>query len=534
MLFDAYKNKKEKERNQKLKAFLTDRQAWLLAVIAYLDIDIFYQNSSYKQKRLKYLFDVMKYYLEKGNEIDYNGGFTQWEFLEAAKEIAKDEILNKLMFTDYKNDNKQNEYDIDFTGFVAIALKDDFGNCVITIRGSEGANQAEVEGFETFLGKEGLGDFLTVDWTKGNVRFLSGKSVQFQPLLDFVKKNKAEFGKKTFLTGHSQGAANAVYACAYFDEMQAKVFDGTGCAQLLDKKQRQRLKQSDVVNYVLNGDLIGSLLFHSEKTVYIASISDKKICYKSNDKKTAFPLILDTEKLQYAFYFHYLQAIKFDEKGNVIPSQPGKWAKEFSKISKIICILNLATNNKFGYQLYHDIDAFIDFKIAQDYTQKLQQHKNTTPQEWITKDKLWKRAYQNSKKRKLSQKEATPYSILEKDKKQRQLFLKEQSDFLWQTIQKELEEQKQNIVKKVCSFGALSVISNVLCHNKVSKKEENFMLIAKISAFIYDTFLKENPKKGFMYLNTVFSFPNLDLDTFVKEQQKNGTLQTILNYHQDT
>ena len=37
-----------------------------------------------------------------------------------------------------------------------------------------------------------------------------------------------------------------------------------------------------------------------------------------------------------------------------------------------------------------------------------------------------------------------------------------------------------------------------------------------------------------MYLNTVFSFPNLDLDTFVKEQQKNGTLQTILNYHQDT
>ena len=62
MLFDAYKNKKEKERNQKLKAFLTDRQAWLLAVIAYLDIDIFYQNSSYKQKRLKYLFDVMKYY----------------------------------------------------------------------------------------------------------------------------------------------------------------------------------------------------------------------------------------------------------------------------------------------------------------------------------------------------------------------------------------------------------------------------------------------------------------------------------------
>ena len=89
MLFDAYKNKKEKERNQKLKAFLTDRQAWLLAVIAYLDIDIFYQNSSYKQKRLKYLFDVMKYYLEKGNEIDYNGGFTQWEFLEAAKEIAK-------------------------------------------------------------------------------------------------------------------------------------------------------------------------------------------------------------------------------------------------------------------------------------------------------------------------------------------------------------------------------------------------------------------------------------------------------------
>lgn len=60
------------------------------------------------------------------------------------------------------------------------------------------------------------------------------------------------------------------------------------------------------------------------------------------------------------------------------------------------------------------------------------------------------------------------------------------------------------------------------------------MLIAKISAFIYDTFLKENPKKGFMYLNTVFSFPNLDLDTFVKEQQKNGTLQTILNYHQDT
>ena len=135
MLFDAYKNKKEKERNQKLKAFLTDRQAWLLAVIAYLDIDIFYQNSSYKQKRLKYLFDVMKYYLEKGNEIDYNGGFTQWEFLEAAKEIAKDEILNKLMFTDYKNDNKQNEYDIDFTGFVAIALKDDFGNCDITIRG---------------------------------------------------------------------------------------------------------------------------------------------------------------------------------------------------------------------------------------------------------------------------------------------------------------------------------------------------------------------------------------------------------------
>ena len=510
--------------------FLTDKQAWLLAAMAYLDIDLFYENKNYKQKKLKSLLNAMKAYCKKGNEIEYNGGFTQWEFLEIAEEIGKDEVLNQFMFTDYKNDNKQNEYDIYFTGFVAIALQDSMGNCIITIRGSEGASQAEAEGFESFLGREGLGDFLTIDWTKGNVRFLSGKSVQFQPLLDFVEKNKSEATKQTFLTGHSQGAANAVYACAYFEGLQAKVFDGTGCAQLLSQKQRQILQKADVTNYVLNGDLIGSLLFHSENVVYVAPVSNTKICYKSNDKTTAFPLVLDTEKLQNAFHFHHLQAIQFDAEQCVIPSTQGKWAKEIGTISKVICILNLATNNRFGSQLYGNIDTLIDFKIARDYTKKIEDSSKETYKEWVTKDRLWKRAYENSKKRRLSQKQAITCSLLERDNEQRKLFLKEQSQFLWKAIQNQLKEQKENLKEKICNIGALSVVSHILCQSCFCNEEYDILQRAKTAAFIYDTFLKQNPKKGFDYLNHIFHFTHLDLDTFLKQRQEHGTLQTLLKY----
>lgn len=342
----------------------------LLSALSYIDIEKFYEENlekdGYKGTTLQEFAQIVKQNIIKTNEkIEYNGGYTHEEFLELLQEIAEDSTLKELKMIDYLNDNKQGKEDTEFTGFVGLALQDEKGISIIVSRGSEGENQQKMEDVAS--------PYLSQDWID-NYRLASEGSEQFPIMKDFVERNFSDCGYPTFVTGHSKGAANALYAAAVLENVTGVVFDGPGITQLLSPEQIRRLRSSGIKNYVAEGDVVGALFFHAEDVVYVKTSPyvekngkiEYKYCYRSNSlEDEGFFLTLDTKNWEDIPHFHYLQAIDFDDQGNVIETMQGLWSYAATMASQKLYRENLLDFKRAeflmdGYEVIKEGGILID------------------------------------------------------------------------------------------------------------------------------------------------------------------------------
>jgi hypothetical protein len=81
---------------------------------------------------------------------------------------------------------------------------------------------------------------------------------------------KYNYAAHIWLTGHSKGGHNAIYAASIDPRCRAAGFNAPGFGIFLSDSQHDRLDNG--VNYVINGDVTGFLLFHLERRIVIESI----------------------------------------------------------------------------------------------------------------------------------------------------------------------------------------------------------------------------------------------------------------------
>ena len=76
--------------------------------------------------------------------------------------------------------------------------------------------------------------------------------------------------ERIWLTGHSKGGHNAIYAASIDSRCRAVGFNAPGFGIFLSDAQHDGLDYG--VNYVINGDVTGFLLFHLERRIVLDTI----------------------------------------------------------------------------------------------------------------------------------------------------------------------------------------------------------------------------------------------------------------------
>ncbi|SHI32210.1 Hemolysin-type calcium-binding repeat-containing protein, partial [Clostridium cavendishii DSM 21758] len=279
---------------------LTEQQYLLLSQLAYANIaDTSEDAEKYNTMTLGEVLDKVG-----KNKFKTNGGITTEEFNGIIDKINDSSELRNLTLKGYQNNNKSGNYD----GFVGYAFEDNEGNSYLAFRGSE-SNTPEGQ----HQGKFG------VDWVDNVTMGVNGESLQFEDVKRFVNMygrsiiNPTENSKgKVYVTGHSKGGANALYACAAIDGVTGIAFDAPGIDQALSFEERMNLIKSGVVNCVINDDIVGASLFHSEKRKFcLPEITFK---YTDDDGNELLGTDLNGTILGLATG-HYTQAFDFDVNG---------------------------------------------------------------------------------------------------------------------------------------------------------------------------------------------------------------------------
>lgn len=185
--------------------------------------------------------------------------------------------LGRLVLMDFMNNNAE-------TGLVAYAFRAPDGTVYCIFRGSE---------------TRGCGVPTSVDWLDNFLAPFFG-SVQYADVAEFARRNA---GEHTVFSGHSKGAHNALYALATLDSGRAAnavTFNGQGFSPgQLNRAERARLAEHGV-NYVVAGDLVGSLLYHPERRVFV--------------------------KKQGTDDAHALSSFSFDANGHPVPGHRPLWS----------------------------------------------------------------------------------------------------------------------------------------------------------------------------------------------------------------
>lgn len=222
---------------------LTEEQYLLLSQFAYANItDTPEQANYYKDMSFGEIIDELS-----TREFKDNGGITNKEFHNIMDKISQDPQLSSLTLNGYENNNKSGNYD----GFVGYSFGDAEGNSYFSFRGSE-SNTPE---------GQTQGHF-GIDWIDNATMGIQGKSLQFDDINKFLDK----YGTgQIYVTGHSKGGANALYACASRNGVTGVAFDAPGIDQALSSEEIGILIKSGVVNCIIDDDVVGPLLFHSEK-----------------------------------------------------------------------------------------------------------------------------------------------------------------------------------------------------------------------------------------------------------------------------
>ena len=195
---------------------------------------------------------------------------------EALRILRATPALASLVLIDFVNRNAG-------SGFVAYALRapDDSVHCIL--RGSE---------------RRGCGVPTPVDWLDNFLTpFFS--SVQYEDVSALARRFPD--ARVTF-SGHSKGAHNALYALASLsnDRAAAVVFNGQGFVPgQFTRPQKKRL-QRQAIHYVTRGDVVGSLLWHPERRIFVRRQGTENA--------------------------HALSSLSFDRRGQPVPAHRPAWS----------------------------------------------------------------------------------------------------------------------------------------------------------------------------------------------------------------
>lgn len=176
--------------------------------------------------------------------MDAAGALPCVEMNDAARAAAREMKNSAAVLVGYVNDNETD-------GFVAYTFEDG-DTTVVAMRGSESRGECVPT---------------NVDWTDNFCEPFAG-SVQSAKIQKIAAAHPT--GNVIF-TGHSKGGHNALYALAVSPNPNARAaaFNSQGFARgALTEAQSERLARS-AVNYVVSGDLIGALLEHPERRVFV-------------------------------------------------------------------------------------------------------------------------------------------------------------------------------------------------------------------------------------------------------------------------
>ncbi|WP_234118694.1 Mbeg1-like protein [Clostridium hydrogenum] len=282
-----------------MKNLSEERRNFILSEFSY--IQLFNKPSDAYDYEGFTLGNIAKKY--ENTNLKYDGSLAPSDVKEIFKEIQSDPELSNLTFTNYENKNASGNFD----GFVAYSFKDPEGNAHFAFRGSE-SNTPEGQ-------QDG---FLGVDWTDNYTMGIEGKSRQFQDVKSFVAANSVG-SAKIYVTGHSKGGANALYACSQFPNATGIAFDAPGIDEAISASERERLRESGITNYVASDDKVGALLFHSENRVfckmnetYYLELDDKIVKVNNYNQGAGQNVGTDT------FIPHALQAFFWDKNNNLV------------------------------------------------------------------------------------------------------------------------------------------------------------------------------------------------------------------------
>lgn len=161
-------------------------------------------------------------------------GMNREALISLTHDVKGDDKIMSLEIVEYIDER--------WTGFAGLVLRD-ADSLTIAFRGTDDLTDA-------------------ID----NAAFLSfNVSLQY----DSVKKLLAKYGgeRNIWLTGHSKGGHNAIYAASIDERCKATAFNAPGFGIFLTDAQHDGLSRG--VNYVINGDVTGFLLFHLERRVVL-------------------------------------------------------------------------------------------------------------------------------------------------------------------------------------------------------------------------------------------------------------------------
>ena len=244
---------------------MTVRDYLLLSWLAYLDLPEYYRNILSRGGTVP-----VPAFADAVLRMDAAGALTCVRLYDAARDAAREARNLDAELTGYVNDNEN-------SGFAAYVIRAG-DETVVAMRGSESRSSCAGS---------------SVDWVDNVCEPFVG-SVQLNAIREII----APFSQgKVAFTGHSKGAHNALAALSVSKNPQARAiaFNGQGFgADALTGAQKEILRRR-AVNYVVASDVIGALLEHPEKRVYVRQVPGTNA--------------------------HYPEAFSFDDKGNPIPAK---------------------------------------------------------------------------------------------------------------------------------------------------------------------------------------------------------------------
>ncbi len=218
---------------------MTTRELLYLSWLSYIDLPELYRTLLARGGKVPVsaLADTIL-------RMDAAGALPCVEMYDAARAAAREMKDSSAHLTGYVNDNRNG-------GFVAYTFEDG-DTAIVAMRGSESRGECVPT---------------NIDWTDNVCEPFAG-SVQYPDIQRIAQKYPA--GKVIF-TGHSKGGHNAMYARAVSENPMARAvaFNSQGFAQgSLTEEQERRLAEH-AVNYVVAQDLVGALLTHPERRVFV-------------------------------------------------------------------------------------------------------------------------------------------------------------------------------------------------------------------------------------------------------------------------